>query len=156
MSDKTTVFYDGACPLCEREISFYKRRKGSNGVTWIDVSSSVDDEIAPGLNREQALARFHVINAAGKPVSGGEAFACLWAALPGFRHLGRLFQARPLLWILNHAYDLFLHIRPLLQKIVRSPKLDICGQIPKRSLRDLWPGWTGEPKSEPVHRQQRG
>lgn len=156
MSDKTTVFYDGACPLCQREISFYKRRKGANGVTWIDVSRSVDDEIAPGLTREQALARFHVINGERKPVSGGEAFACLWAALPGFRHLGRLFQARPLLWFLNHAYDLFLPIRPLLQKIVRSPKLDICGQIPEQSLRDLRPGSTGEPKSDRVDRQQRG
>ena len=156
MSDKTTVFYDGACPLCQREISFYRRRRGADNVIWIDVSGSVDAEIAPGLTRDQALARFHVINTAGKPVSGGEAFACLWAALPGFRRLGIIFQARPLLWVLNHAYDLFLNIRPLLQTIVWSQKLNLCRKNPGRCLRGLPPNQVGKPAGDPVDQQRSG
>ena len=41
------VFYDGACPLCIREIAFYKRRKGADGVTWVDVSDAAHKHSAP-------------------------------------------------------------------------------------------------------------
>ena len=156
VSEKTTVFYDGACPLCEREISFYRRRRGADNVIWIDVSLSEDDQIAPGLTRDQALARFHVINGEGKPVSGGEAFACLWTALPNFRRLGKIFQARPLLWILDQAYDLFLKIRPFLQTIVRSSKLNFCRRIPGQCLRDLRSNHAATPEGGRVDQEQRG
>ena len=36
-----TVFYDGACPLCDREISFYKRRRGAEGVRWIVMKEPI-------------------------------------------------------------------------------------------------------------------
>jgi len=85
-----TVFYDGACPLCRREISFYQRRDGAESVRWIDVSRSPAGEVAPGLSRDAALARFHVRDAAGRITSGGPAFAKLWEALPAFAVLGRV------------------------------------------------------------------
>ena len=66
-----TVFYDGACPLCEREISFYQRQAGSDRLCWVDVSSVPDGEVAPGLSRDQALNRFHVLSADGTLASGG-------------------------------------------------------------------------------------
>lgn len=116
------VFYDGACPLCIREIAFYKRRKGGDGVTWVDVSGAAREEVAPGLNRNQALARFHVQNGDGSLVSGGKAFATLWTALPGLRFWGRLFKLQPLAWILDRAYDAFLKFRPRLQAIMKAPK----------------------------------
>ena len=156
MSNKTTVFYDGACPLCQREIMFYRRRRGADHVTWIDVSRVVEEEIAPGLSRDQALARFHVINAEGKLVSGGQAFACLWTALPGFRRLGRIFQARPLGWILDQAYNLFLNIRPRLQTMVRSPTSNLCRQVSERCRRRMPPNHIGKPESDPVDRRRSG
>ena len=116
------VFYDGACPLCTREIAFYKRRQGADGVAWVDVSGVARDQIAPGLNREQALARFHVQMDDGSIVSGGTAFATLWTALPGFRFWGRLFQFQPLASVLDRAYDIFLKVRPRLQAIMKTPK----------------------------------
>ena len=66
---KLTVFYDGACPLCEREISFYRCRKGAEGIAWVDVSRSSEDEVTPGLSKNQALARFHIMDADGILVS---------------------------------------------------------------------------------------
>ena len=112
---KLTVFYDGACPLCEREIGFYRRRRGADEVRWVDVSAAGDEEVSPGLSRCQAMARFHVRDESGRLVSGGEAFAKLWQALPGFRILGRICRLPPIPWILNWAYDRFLRIRPRLQ-----------------------------------------
>ncbi len=112
---RVTVFYDGACPLCAREIGFYRQREGAEAVTWLDVSAVEDIEVAPGLSKDQALARFHVLDPQGKLLTGGAAFAQLWRALPGFRLLGRIGQTAPAAWVLKHAYNGFLRLRPRLQ-----------------------------------------
>jgi len=142
----TTVFYDGACPLCQKEISFYRRRRGAGNVIWIDVSCSEGNELAPGLSRDQVLHRFHVINIEGQIVSGGAAFACLWAALPGFERFAKLFQARPFLFVLNLLYDLFLKIRPLLQTIARVPESSLSRKIFCWNLRGLPSNHSSKPK----------
>lgn len=115
-----TVYYDGGCPLCAREIAFFRRRAGADAVCWVDVHNLTGDEVVPGLSKTDALARFHITTPEGQVVSGGAAFAQLWAALPGFRPLGRLFQRAPLTWLLDRAYDLFLKVRPRLQGWTRS------------------------------------
>ena len=117
---KLTVFYDGACPLCAREISYYRRRDGAEDVCWLDVSAVREEEIPAGLTRSDALARFHVLDPEGKLVSGGAAFAKLWTALPGFRLLGRIGQLPPVAWCLELAYNAFLRLRPWLQNWIRA------------------------------------
>ncbi|MGR8950345.1 MAG: thiol-disulfide oxidoreductase DCC family protein [Gammaproteobacteria bacterium] len=119
IGEKPTVFFDGACPLCAREIAFYRRRVGSENIEWVDVSRSSDEgEVAPGLRREQLLARFHVQTVDGRIVSGGAAFTALWSALPRFRWVGKLFRLPPLASLLDRLYELFLHLRPHLQAIL--------------------------------------
>ena len=110
-----TVFYDGACPLCQREIGFYKKRQGADAVRWVDVSSTGEDQLAQGLSRQQALARFHIRDSKGRLQSGAAAFASLWSALPAFRLLGRIAALAPVTWLLEPLYRLFLKLRPLLQ-----------------------------------------
>ena len=116
-SEKLQVFYDGSCPLCAREIAFYQRRQGSDAVCWVDVADRETLEVTPGLSKDEALARFHVKKSDGSLVSGGAAFAELWAALPGFRTLGRLAQRPVFVWVLNGSYDVFLKFRPFLQRL---------------------------------------
>ena len=108
-----TVYYDGACPLCAREIAFYRRRAGAGAVAWIDVSAHESGEETPDLDRDRALARFHVRDD-GVLVSGGQAFVRLWRALPGFRWLAWLLGAPALKPVLDLAYAAFLRVRPLL------------------------------------------
>lgn len=117
-AENLTVFYDGACPLCEREIAFYRGRKGAERISWVDVSRISEDEVAPGLTKDKALARFHVMKVGGSLVSGGRAFAELWVALPAFRLVGRIARKGPLPWILDRAYGVFLWLRPRLQAMV--------------------------------------
>jgi predicted DCC family thiol-disulfide oxidoreductase YuxK len=105
-----TVYYDGGCPVCRREIGFYARRTG-DGVSYCDVASEVCP--APDLKREDALKRFHVRLADGALVSGAAAFLALWRATPGFRLPARLLSARPVVAALDVAYDGFLKIRRL-------------------------------------------
>ena len=139
-----TVFYDGACPLCAREIGFYRARAGADRVCWVDVSRTDDGEVTPGLTKAQAMARFHVLDADGRLVSGGVAFARLWEALPGFRLFGRLFRVRPLAWVLDRAYDAFLRFRPQLQAMVRARDADAYPAYPSWLVRDLRSDHAGE------------
>lgn len=112
-----TVYYDGSCPLCRKEIGFYRRREGAEEIEWIDVSAEDyrGGEGAP--EPDAAMKRFHVARTDGKLVSGGAAFAQLWATLPGFRSAGYLFLMPPFSWAIAFAYRLFLPLRPLLQKL---------------------------------------
>jgi len=114
---KLTVYYDGACPVCSREISFYRQCSGAEALTWVDASQSVQREVAPGLTKDAALSRFHVATETGELIKGGEAFALLWTAIPRFRMLGRVFGLWPLRSALNLVYDLFLKLRPWLKAV---------------------------------------
>ncbi|MBI1393954.1 MAG: DUF393 domain-containing protein [Alphaproteobacteria bacterium] len=111
-----TVFFDGACPLCRREISFYRNR--SRGVEFIDVSTA-DLQSVSGLSHENALARFHVRTASGVMIDGAAAFAALWRQTPGLFWLGRLFGRQPLLGIAEVAYRAFLVMRPVVHHTAR-------------------------------------
>ena len=121
-SPKTTVYYDGACPLCSREIDFYRRRAGADEVAWVDVSDCGAERVAPDLSTDDAVTRFHVRTAEGRLVSGGAAFAALWEALPAFRWAGRAGRARPVAWLLDRAYGAFLRLRPSLQRLAAGTK----------------------------------
>jgi predicted DCC family thiol-disulfide oxidoreductase YuxK len=105
-----TVYYDGACPVCRREIGFYRSRTGSS-VTYCDVA--VEACPAPDLSREDALQRFHVRRGDGMLVSGAAAFLALWRETPGFTWAARLLSVRPLVAVLDAAYAGFLRIRRL-------------------------------------------
>ena len=106
-----TVYYDGGCPLCRREIATYRSLPGAERLNWEDVSQS-DEHVAPDLNRADALARMHVRTSDGALVHGAQAFALMWQAFPKTRWLGRLAATRPALWVLEPAYRLFLKLRP--------------------------------------------
>lgn len=105
-----TVYYDGACPVCSREIGFYQKRTGE-GVSFCDVSAEACP--APDLTREDALRRFHVRLADGALVSGAAAFLALWRETPGFRRIGRMLSVRPVVALLDVGYDGFLKVRRL-------------------------------------------
>jgi len=120
MSDATatetpelTVYYDGGCPICRREIAGYRRVDGAGRIDWIDASSADATALGDGLTAEAALARMHVRDADGRLVHGAAAFARLWASLPRTRWLGRIAGSAPALALLEPAYRVFLKVRPL-------------------------------------------
>ncbi len=78
-----TVYFDGSCPLCAREIAFYRRRCAGDAARWVDVSRESPAALGAGLTRDQALERFHVRRADGTLCSGADAFTELWAEMPG-------------------------------------------------------------------------
>lgn len=129
-----TVFYDGACPLCAREIAFYRRRRGAERMNWVDVAANGEGqgegEVAPGLTREAALARFHAMREDGVLVSGAAAFAEIMARLDGLSLIGRALRRRPIVDLLEFAYRAFLPVRPRLQRLAGGRCEDACAPPP--------------------------
>ena len=111
--EQLTVYYDGGCPVCSREIAMYRRESGAVRCLWVDASSCPESALGTDLPREAALARIHVRRADGALVDGARAFALLWRALPRFAWAGRLASAGPFPRLFDAAYWIFLRVRPL-------------------------------------------
>lgn len=109
-----TVYFDGSCPLCRREIALYRRQRGAERLAWHDVSAGAST--GADLSCDAALRRFHVRDAQGRLHSGAAAFARLWRCLPGWRVLGWLAALPPTVWLLELAYRAFLPLRPRMQR----------------------------------------
>ena len=119
---KITVLFDGACPLCRREIGVYQGLQpiaATTQVSFADVSQS-HTPLPPGGDRAAYLKRFHVQVADGRVLSGAEAFVALWAVLPGWRWLARLASLPGLTPLMELSYRAFLTIRPQMQGIARA------------------------------------
>lgn len=112
VSMKPTVFYDGSCPLCGREIAHYRRLRGSNNLLWVDISSNEVALMAYGLDKERAMARFHVMDAHGTWHTGAFAFAELWSQLLGYRWLALIVMKLRLLNFMDKVYSRFAAWRP--------------------------------------------
>lgn len=142
----TTVFFDGSCPLCRREIALYQGLNSSAPIEWVDVSTpeaSVLSELhtTTGKSPCELMARFHVQTQAGQTISGAEAFIYIWQFLPGWRWLAKLGGLPGALWLLEKAYNGFLKIRPKVQKAVAWWAADA---IPSHMLRDIRTDHAGE------------
>lgn len=111
-----TVYYDGACPVCSREIQTYQKATGANKLAWVDAANAHPEALGEDLNSEDALARMHVRDEDGHLISGAAAFAAIWERLPKTRWLGKLMGSKPALFVLEPCYRLFLKVRPLWRK----------------------------------------
>ena len=82
MSDesKTEVYFDGACPLCRREISLYKKLDKEGVISWVDVANC--DPSVSGLTKNELLKRFQIRNKEGVILSGAKAFLIFGRSFP--------------------------------------------------------------------------
>jgi demethoxyubiquinone hydroxylase (CLK1/Coq7/Cat5 family)/predicted DCC family thiol-disulfide oxidoreductase YuxK len=107
------VYYDGACPLCAREIATYRSARGGEQLNWVDAQACASQGLGPALARDDALRRLHVRLADGRLVSGAAAFVAIWQRLPAFRGLALLARVPGMLWLMEGLYRAFLRLRPL-------------------------------------------
>ncbi len=110
------VWFDGDCPLCRREIALMQRLDRRGSIRFIDVAGG--GEVSCPIDRAALLARFHA-REDGRMVSGAEAFAAMWRAIPLLAPLGHMARNRTVLAVLERLYGLFLRIRPGIQRGVR-------------------------------------
>lgn len=117
-----TVLYDGACPLCRREIGVYRDLTPTQPLEFRDISGQATArpaQLPTGMSQEDLLARFHVQHADGRIESGARAFIALWERLPYWRWLARLGRLPGMVSLMEIAYRGFLRVRPVLQRWVR-------------------------------------
>ena len=110
--NKVKVWYDGACPLCIREIALMRRLDWRARIVFLDVTQM--DTVCP-IDRTLLLARFHAFEN-GQIVSGAAAFAAMWRVIPVLKPFGYLARNALILRGLEQLYIAFLKIRPRLQR----------------------------------------
>ncbi|MAC47823.1 thiol-disulfide oxidoreductase DCC family protein [Oceanospirillum beijerinckii] len=116
-TDTFSLFYDGACPLCQKEVRWLKRRVLNRGVglTFIDISATDFDAKQHGKEISEFMASLHLRNANGQWLQGMEATRKIYQLIG----LGWLMAPTgwPLLKpLFDRAYTTFARYRPRLQK----------------------------------------
>ena len=110
---QVTVWFDGGCPLCRREIALMRRLDRRGRIAFVDVA---DPAGSCPIDRADLLARFHA-REGDILLSGAAAFGAMWRAIPMLRPLGLAARWPAVEWVLERAYRRFLRWRPALQRL---------------------------------------
>ncbi|MGZ9031454.1 MAG: demethoxyubiquinone hydroxylase family protein [Burkholderiaceae bacterium] len=140
------VYFDGACPLCRREIAHYRGQEGAAAIVWVDAASCESADLGVNLARNAALARLHARRADGSLVSGVATFVMIWSRLPAYRWLAPFVSSRPVLSVLEVGYSAFLRLRPLWRRAATS------NALPAAVLADLRSDHAGEAGAVQIYR----
>jgi predicted DCC family thiol-disulfide oxidoreductase YuxK len=113
---KSTVFFDGSCPLCRAEIGYYRRKDQAGLLCFVNVSESA--ALTPeGITQQRAMERFHVRASDGRVLSGAAAFVEVWTRLPKWRWAARAASLPGGLAALELGYRMFLPVRPFISRL---------------------------------------
>ena len=63
---KLTIFFDGGCPLCKREVDFLQSKNQKGYLSFIDINSSdFSLDFKYGISYKQAMERIHAFKSDG-------------------------------------------------------------------------------------------
>ncbi len=113
---KLSLFYDGACPLCQAEITFLSRRNNAGLLDFVDINSQFYDPHTKGVSCDQALASMYGQYANGELINGVSVFSEAYrrADLP---FLVWVFSQKALQPLLQISYSFFARNRHTISKI---------------------------------------
>jgi predicted DCC family thiol-disulfide oxidoreductase YuxK len=83
------MFFDGACPLCSREVEFLRRRDKRHQIIFTDISAKDFDRASVGVPFADLMDRIHARLPDGTVIEGVEVF----------RRLYTLIGLGPLVWL---------------------------------------------------------
>ena len=106
-----TVYYDGKCGLCRREIEYYKRVAPPGGFLWQDIANDPASLTDLDVSQADALRRLHARDAAGTVYVGVAAFIAIWQGLDYWKYLALIFKLPLLKAIASVVYDRFADYR---------------------------------------------
>ena len=113
---KSTVYFDGSCPLCRAEIGYYRRKDQAGALCFVDISET--GAVTPeGITQQRAMERFHVRASDGRVLSGAAAFVEVWTRLPKWRWAARAASLPGALAALELGYRMFLPVRPFISRL---------------------------------------
>ena len=97
-----TVFYDGKCGLCSKEIRYYQRIAPTGVFDWVDITKSTEKLDAAGIPLVDALRSIYSIDHNDTVHTGVDTFLLIWRELKYWKLLGTLVS----LPIIRQATDL--------------------------------------------------
>jgi predicted DCC family thiol-disulfide oxidoreductase YuxK len=114
---KLTLFYDGACPLCQAEILFLSGRNQAGLLNFVDINSKAYDPLKVGVSCEEALAAMYGQYADGTLINGVTVFpeAYRRAELPT---LAWIFSRKSMQPILKIGYRFFAKNRHAISRVL--------------------------------------
>lgn len=104
------VFYDGACPMCRREMAMLRRLDRHDRIRFTDIAAPGFDPSVVGRTQAQLMARIHARLPDGSIAEGVEVFRRLYATV-GFGALAALTRLPGVSQALDVAYDAFARRR---------------------------------------------
>jgi predicted DCC family thiol-disulfide oxidoreductase YuxK len=129
------LLYDGACPLCVREVNFLKTKDADRGlVSFVDIDRADYDPAAhAGISFETAMGRIHAILPDGTIVKNVEVFRRIYEIL-GIGWVYAITRIPAIEYIANLLYGIWADLRlrltgrPNLDTVVasRQQHLDNC------------------------------
>lgn len=117
-----TLFFDGLCPLCAREIAHYRKVDESGALEFVDIMDPGFEASAYGLDAGRIHREMHA-RRGNEVYVGVETFVAIWEALPRYRWAARLARLPGVNGLLRVGYAAFARLRPLLPR--RKERL--CG-----------------------------
>ena len=106
-----TVYYDGKCGLCRREIEYYKRVAPADQFVWLDIASDPAVLADLDISQADALRRLHARDSFGNIYVGVAAFIAIWRGLNYWRYLAMIIDLPLLQPVAAFAYDRFADYR---------------------------------------------
>ena len=72
---KLTIFFDGGCPLCKREVDFLQSRNQKGYLSFIDINTfDFYLDLKYGITYKQAMERIHALRSDGSVIKDIKVF----------------------------------------------------------------------------------
>jgi predicted DCC family thiol-disulfide oxidoreductase YuxK len=106
-----SVFYDGKCGLCSKEINHYRKIAPEGVFDWRDITISADDLKQHGISVSEGLKLLHAMDNNGRLHVGVDAFILIWKQLRRWKVLAYIVSLPIIRQIVNVTYRAFANWR---------------------------------------------
>ena len=106
-----TVFYDGKCGLCSKEINHYRKIAPKGIFDWQDITESDEKLKIEGISLPEGLKILHAKDNDGKIHLGVKAFILIWKQLKWWNLLAKFISLPIIFQITNFVYLRFANWR---------------------------------------------
>lgn len=126
-----TVFFDGACPICDREIALMRRLDRHRLLIFCDFSRPDYDATSIGVSPDELGRIIHARWVDGGMITGVDVFRAMWEAV-GLGFLARLTRLSLVEPLVVKAYAWFARNRLRLTGRSHTCADGVCKSSPSR------------------------
>jgi predicted DCC family thiol-disulfide oxidoreductase YuxK len=112
------VYFDGACPICSREMAIVRKLDRNNAIACTDIAARDFDANDFGLDAEALNRQIHGRLGDGRIVTGVEVFRQIYERL-GFRRSVALSRRPWIARVLERLYAVFAKHRQTITQPIR-------------------------------------